>query len=288
MKYIVLAPDHESNDIKPLFDGGLACIFNGNLVDAISSFTNVLNISPSSATAFVNRGTAYCIQGDFDSGIFDFTHALTLDPDDATSYNNRGLAYGQQGYFKQAVSDFTAAINIMPTNESFYFQRGMAYQEMGMYENALTDVLKAKELGYKIYPGCIGLLREAVKLERTNKARRARPEGYTMSSVDRSEPSLQRSHLDVLFSENGKKGMCNNCLEENVVVLWKKEDSEGDVEESAWVCKECWEYVNRVICQRCGCLIPTEQHLVDYDQDDHAAYVCKSCYGKPSADESQE
>ena len=50
----------------------------------------------------------------FDLALADFPKAIEIDPSDARAYHNRGLIYQAQGQHNQAIQDFSKAISIMP------------------------------------------------------------------------------------------------------------------------------------------------------------------------------
>ncbi len=80
---------------------------------------------------------------------------------DAKAYYNRGNAYAKKGQYDQAISDYTKALEINPRYAFAYHNRGVAYLGKGQYDKAWEDVHKAQDLGHKIHPRFLKMLREA-------------------------------------------------------------------------------------------------------------------------------
>ena len=61
------------------------------------------------------RGLAYRKIGQNDNAIADFTCAINIEPTNAWSYYNRGSAYFNKADYPRAVEDFTKAAELDPT-----------------------------------------------------------------------------------------------------------------------------------------------------------------------------
>lgn len=85
----------------------------GDLVNAIASYTQALNLNPRSADAYYNRGLAYYDSEDYYKAINDYTQSININPQ-ADAYNNRGLAYQYNGNKNQAAADYRAALRLNP------------------------------------------------------------------------------------------------------------------------------------------------------------------------------
>ena len=88
----------------------------GSHIDgAAQDYDQKIQIDPSDAEAYSNRGLAYSNRGvaylekglfglptqEFDLAIQDFDQALQLNPSDAEAYTNRGFAYAMTGLLDQ-------------------------------------------------------------------------------------------------------------------------------------------------------------------------------------------
>ena len=110
-------------------------------------------IEKNQAEFYFNQGVAWNEKGDYDKAISEYTKAIEINPSLAEAYNNRGLAYAQgKGQYDKAISDCTKAIEINPSLEEAYSNRGLAYLLLGQSQPGCHDLQKACELG-----SCIGL-----------------------------------------------------------------------------------------------------------------------------------
>ena len=113
------------------------------------------------ANAYNNRGNAYFIEGQYDQAISDYNKALEINPRNANAYSNRGNVYYHKGQYDQAISDYNKALEINPRFAKAYSNRASAYKSIGQYDKAWEDVDKAQDLGFKINPRFLRLLRKA-------------------------------------------------------------------------------------------------------------------------------
>ena len=113
---------------------------------AISDYTQALEINPRYAEAYYNRGNAHGKKDLIDQAILDYTKALEVNPRYAEAYYNRGNAHGKKKMFDQAIFDYTKALKINSKYFEAYTNRGSAYSIEGQYEQALSDFSKALEI----------------------------------------------------------------------------------------------------------------------------------------------
>ena len=114
--------------------------------DAITHYTEAIDLNPELPEAYGNRGNAYTLKMDFEAAIEDFNKAIDLDPEDALFYNNRGLAYFWTGDFAAAIEGYNKAIDLNPELPEAYSNRGNAYRRAGDSEAAIEDYSKAIDL----------------------------------------------------------------------------------------------------------------------------------------------
>jgi tetratricopeptide (TPR) repeat protein len=133
-------------DAKGYFDSGKASYKKKLYENAISDFSNAIQLDPNYAAAYNERGIAYYDQGKFDKAISDYNEAIRLDPNNAGAYNNRGDVYDDQGKFDEAIRDYNKAIRLNPNDADAYDNRGIAYWKQRKFDKAIIDYNKAIRL----------------------------------------------------------------------------------------------------------------------------------------------
>ena len=78
----------------------------------VSAYDQVLRLTPDSAEAYTNRGSAKAALERYDDAIADFNEALRLKPDFAAAYYNRGLSEAALGLESEAKKDFETALKL--------------------------------------------------------------------------------------------------------------------------------------------------------------------------------
>ena len=137
-------------DARGYLRRGIDAHQRGNLDDAISYYTKVIELNPGDTSiviaAYNNRGVIYNDKGYFDHAIADCSKAIDLNANYADAYSNRGVAYNNKRNFDRAIADFSKAIQLQPNDAVIYNNRGVAYNGKGAIEWAIRDYNKAIEL----------------------------------------------------------------------------------------------------------------------------------------------
>ena len=113
---------------------------------AIDDYAQAIRLDPQGASAYYNRGNAYCLKGAFDEAISDYDKAVQLNPNFAEAYSNRGSAYAAKGETDKAIHDYTQAIECKPDFAEAYSNRGNAHLTKGNLCSAIDDCNKAIQL----------------------------------------------------------------------------------------------------------------------------------------------
>lgn len=127
---------------------GVELVMQGKYNEAIQAFDQAIQLDPTDAVAYNNRGAAYGQIGNHKQQIEDSNKALQLNPKDAVAYNNRGVAYGELGYYEQEIEDCTKAIELNPKLAVAYYHRGIAHQKLGNRKQAEKD----RKMAYALNP----------------------------------------------------------------------------------------------------------------------------------------
>jgi tetratricopeptide (TPR) repeat protein len=115
----------------------------GDVEGAFSDFKEAIQLSPTRATAYYNRGFLHNTLGNFEAAIEDFDRALELLPDYDEAFYQRGNSYLQLKAPSNAVQDFSRAIAKNPYSIKAYYKRAEAYAEMGDTAGTLSDYAQA-------------------------------------------------------------------------------------------------------------------------------------------------
>jgi tetratricopeptide (TPR) repeat protein len=134
----------------------MAYSHQGEFELAIVESTLAVDLDPTLALAFINRGHAYIQQYELDLAIADLTQAIELDPTLKSAFHNRGLAYLQLSELDLAIDDFTKSIELQPDFALAYPDRALALFERGDFTAALADAEQAIELDSGLAPGYYG------------------------------------------------------------------------------------------------------------------------------------
>jgi tetratricopeptide (TPR) repeat protein len=115
----------------------------GDVEGAFADFQEAIQLSPTRATAYYNRGFLHNTLGNFEAAIDDFNRALELLPDYDEAFYQRGNSYLQIKEPSNAIQDFSRAIAQNPYSIKAYYKRAEAYAEMGDTAGALSDYAQA-------------------------------------------------------------------------------------------------------------------------------------------------
>ena len=122
----------------------------GDYYGAISDYTKAIEINPTYADAYYNRGN---IKGrelkDNQSALLDFNKSLEIDPSNDQAYISRGVIKRRLGNIYGALSDYYKAIEIMQQNPQAFINISVVKEELGDIQGACFDAKKAVSLGNK-------------------------------------------------------------------------------------------------------------------------------------------
>ncbi len=134
-------------------DRGYSYRQEGNLEEAYIYYSKAIQINPSFAEAYKNRGVVIFAQAESEEYLWDqqavvrealadLNKAIELNPGDPFSYWNRGRIYVALFYFDAAISDYTQAIELKPDFSTAYLDRGLvkAYSNTGAPRDAVGAI----------------------------------------------------------------------------------------------------------------------------------------------------
>jgi tetratricopeptide (TPR) repeat protein len=118
----------------------------GNYSKAIEEYDRTIQLRPSFADAYNNRGAAYVKLGNLENGLKDFYAAIALDRSCAGAYYNRGVVYFRLGSFSHAKTDLDMAIKLNPKYADAYYNLTVVYGNLGRIHKETEDFVKVIEL----------------------------------------------------------------------------------------------------------------------------------------------
>ena len=127
--------------------GYLSSVGEGiDLEAAIDAYNKAIELNPTLAGSYNNRGSAKDNLGRSEEAIADYDRAIELDPDYAEAYYNRGNAKNNLDRPEEAIADYDRAIELNPDYAGYYYNRGNAKNNLGRPEEAIADYDRAIEL----------------------------------------------------------------------------------------------------------------------------------------------
>lgn len=132
-------PVLDESDVTAYFNRAITRYDLGDLVGAITDYTEVLRIDPDNDVAYNNRGLARYDLGDRNGAIEDFDQAIQSNPHNYVAFCNRGYVRSELGDKLGAIEDYTFALQINPDYSTAYFYRGLARTRMQNKLGAIQD-----------------------------------------------------------------------------------------------------------------------------------------------------
>ena len=82
--------------------------------------------------------------------IDDFSKTIDLDPSNAAAFIDRGYDYAAKQDWKRAIDDYDKAIDLDPKSASAFYYRGKAKELMGDKAGSHADIDAAEKINSKI------------------------------------------------------------------------------------------------------------------------------------------
>ena len=182
--------------------------------DALEIFDKILQINPSYAEGYGNRGIVLKELKQLEQAIESYDTAIQLNPNYARAYNNRGNALKQLGRMEEAAQSIDKAIQINPDLADAYVSRGAIRKDLGSPEQAIVDYDKAIQLkpdcaeahtNYGNALTALGKYNEAV--DSHNKALQFQP-GYAEA----------HNNLGIVLIELGNLDEAEKCFKQTILL----------------------------------------------------------------------
>lgn len=126
-------------DVVEVYGDAIRALENQDYVRALSGLTRTVELDPTLARAYYNRGLTHYFLKDMPSAIRDFDRALQLGFHDVLLFRNRGNAFSYKGDVARALADYEQTIALAPDDPLTYLNRGQVYANTLQKELAIAD-----------------------------------------------------------------------------------------------------------------------------------------------------
>jgi tetratricopeptide (TPR) repeat protein len=133
-------------------------------------YNDLVNCSPTSAIAYLNRGKFYYFQKEISKAIEDLNQSVKYDSKNWIPRYFRATLYKEQKKYDSALEDANAAIKINNNNSDLYMIKATCLFELGEYKNAIDSANKAKDLIYKSKVSDTKSFNNLIEINRITKA----------------------------------------------------------------------------------------------------------------------
>ncbi|MEH2063303.1 MAG: tetratricopeptide repeat protein [Nostoc sp.] len=133
---------HNDNPIthaQGWFYQGLSQAKTGDLLGAIASYDQAIELQPEFSEYWFNRGLTLFHLERFEEAIASYETATQLKPDFYKAWYNRGGTLGELGYFEEAIASFDKAIEIKADYQEAWSSKGLALLKLGWLPEAISS-----------------------------------------------------------------------------------------------------------------------------------------------------
>ncbi len=138
--------DNPITNAQGWFYQGLQQAKTGDLLGAIASYDQAIELQPKSSEYWFNRGLTLFHLERFDEAIASYETATQLKPDFYKAWYNRGGTLGELGYFEEAIASFDKAIEIKADYQEAWASKGLALLKLGWLPEAISSYDQALHL----------------------------------------------------------------------------------------------------------------------------------------------
>jgi tetratricopeptide (TPR) repeat protein/very-short-patch-repair endonuclease/phosphopantetheinyl transferase (holo-ACP synthase)/Cdc6-like AAA superfamily ATPase len=135
-----------SESAEDIRSQGIELLEQGLLKEALAEFDRALQIDPTDADIWYNKGdTAYEL-GRFEDALMAFDRALQINPHDTEIWCSKGNAAYELGRFEDALVAFGQALQINPGEAVSWYGKGKALSKVERHEEALAAFNRALQI----------------------------------------------------------------------------------------------------------------------------------------------
>ena len=125
----------------------------------IERYKKLVQTYPEEAPYWNALGYYYLKSGDFQEAEAHLAKAIELDGTYPIPHNNLGVVYTKRGRLSEAISQYMKVLEINPNHAGAHHNLAISYYSKGNYKLALFHCDKAVELGGRVNPKLLELLK---------------------------------------------------------------------------------------------------------------------------------
>jgi tetratricopeptide (TPR) repeat protein len=135
------APGDIKTKVKQLREQAKAEADRGVPENAFNLLDEAIQLDPTDALTYRDRGILYIQFEQPDDGILDLAKSISINPNDPYSFYFRGIAYFDKQEYDRSIADCTAAMRLPGANQNPLIQgsRAEAYLKKGDFQKASED-----------------------------------------------------------------------------------------------------------------------------------------------------
>ena len=134
-----ITPDQPNVQAQDWFYQGLQQARTGDLVGAIASYNQAIEMNPNVLEYWFNRGLTLFHLEYFAEAIASYDQAIAIKPNHYKSWYNRGGTLGELGQYEDAIAAFNQAIQIQPQNPEALSSKALALLKLGQVNEAISS-----------------------------------------------------------------------------------------------------------------------------------------------------
>lgn len=131
---------------KDIFASAMSNFMEDKLGISIDLLNEIIDTDPDDRLALLTRGSVYLKMGNTENAISDFSQTLQIDSSHPKAYHLRGLAREMAGDDDEALKDLSKAIEIDSEYGAAYYSRATLLTKMGREDSALEDMKMVSQL----------------------------------------------------------------------------------------------------------------------------------------------
>jgi len=113
---------------------------------SIENYNKLINLLPTSADLYSDRGLCYHMAGEYKSALIDFNKAVELEPENGYRYSSRAFVKDYYKDYKGALADYNKAIELDPEDAIAYNNKGILEEKLGFGEQAKESFQTSNEI----------------------------------------------------------------------------------------------------------------------------------------------